>query len=73
MFEIDGPEHKTAKMKKSDAKRTEFLASTGKCVTRYTNDQVDNDIEKIVEESFSMINPKQIPAKEVIRAHTYNN
>ena len=71
VFEIDGPEHRTTIMQKSDAKRTEFLASVGKCVTRYTNDQVDDDIEKIVEEAFRLIIPKQIPSKEVIRAHTH--
>lgn len=72
IFEIDGPEHSSLRMKHKDAERTRFLEAQGKVVIRYTNSHVDKELMVIVGQSVNIIIPRIEPLLiPVIRRHDW--
>ena len=49
VVELDGGYHDTEEQKKADQKRTDDLEASGLTVIRFRNEEVLNDIEKVLE------------------------
>jgi len=49
IIEIDGSSHNNEEQKLYDKDRTEFLLATGTRVIRFTNNQIDVDINNVLE------------------------
>jgi very-short-patch-repair endonuclease len=48
IIELDGAEHFTKEGKQSDMQRDTIMEGMGYCVLRFTNNEIDADIEKVM-------------------------
>lgn len=55
VIEVDGPMHNSDEAKDYDQKRTEYLASLGIKVFRFTNEQVLGNINKVEKEILEIV------------------
>ncbi|HER41279.1 MAG TPA: endonuclease domain-containing protein [Salinimicrobium catena] len=60
VIEIDGPYHQSEIQKMSDEKRTGILEFQGVSVIRFTNEEIINEMEKVVEKLVEFI---ELPEK----------
>ena len=55
-IEIDGEVHETEEAKEYDQERTMFLNQYGITVIRFRNEEIENDIERVINEIKDTIN-----------------
>lgn len=63
VLEVDGEYHNSIEQQKSDAERTAYLVEKGYRVIRFTNDEILQDIEKVLDTIRSNIHFTEITIK----------